>query len=90
MYVNEEGALMVQDTRPHRPTLVFPMTGLHKELYEYCADIHTKAEIYNWYRKKAGDQVATEGLDLFLDQMVDNQLMWKEGSQYLSLAVGLG
>lgn len=90
MYVNEQGELMVQDTRPHRPVLVFPMTGLQKELYQYCSDIRTKAEIYHWYRKKAGDGETTEGLDLFLDQMVDNQLMWKEGSQYLSLAVGVG
>jgi hypothetical protein len=60
------------------------MTGLQKEVYDFCDQIQSRSSIESFAAERAGQKVR---LDEFLEQLVSFQLMLQEGNQYLSLAV---
>jgi ribosomal peptide maturation radical SAM protein 1 len=85
---NHQAELMVVDTRPGRPQMMYPFNGIQREIYDYCDEIRSRNAIAEFARQKA--QTADgmdEALDVFLGQMEEWQLMVREGSQYLSVAV---
>lgn len=80
--------LHVADTRPGRPPRIFPMKGIQREIYEYCDEIRPRTGILARARELGGSGEPFEhSVDAFLDQLVELQLMMREGNQYLSLAV---
>jgi ribosomal peptide maturation radical SAM protein 1 len=80
--------LMVIDTRPERPQMMYPFNGIQREIYDYCDEIRTRSNILDLVAKRCGDSDQHEpSLDHFLGQMLDWQLMVREGNQYLSVAV---
>ena len=85
---NEQAELMVVDTRPGRPQMMYPFNGIQREIYDYCDEIRSRNAISEFARLKAETQDGLdEALDVFLEQMENWQLMVREGSQYLSVAV---
>ena len=62
----------------------YPLTGLQREIYDFCDQIRSRSNIEMFAAKQAGKEVL---LDEFLEQLVSFQLMLQEGNQYLSLAV---
>jgi ribosomal peptide maturation radical SAM protein 1 len=76
--------LMLLDTRPGHHRLDYPLNGLQREIYEFCADIRSRASIERFAGERAGCPV---DLGSFLQQMIDYDLMLEEGNQFLSLAV---
>ncbi len=91
----DEGELLILDTRLGRSERRFELRGLERELYELCADIHSRATLLEHARHAvvsgAGEpppgQAIEPWLDAFLDRMTSDLLMLREGEQYLSLAV---
>jgi ribosomal peptide maturation radical SAM protein 1 len=79
-----DGELTVVDTRPGRKAMHYPLTGLQREIYDFCDQIRSRSNIEMFAAKQAGRDVP---LDEFLEQLVSFQLMLQEGNQYLSLAV---
>jgi len=79
--------LMLVDTRPGRKALNYPLSGIHREIYEFCDEIRSYSAIQEFAIAKAGQPVS---VDPFLQQLVDCQLMFREGNQYLGLAVHPG
>ena len=79
-----DGELTLLDSRPGRTPRHYPMTGLQKEVYDFCDQIQSRSSIESFAAERAGQKVR---LDEFLEQLVSFQLMLQEGNQYLSLAV---
>lgn len=83
--------LALVDTRPGREPRRYHLTELNREVYELCGEIRSRGTVLAHLRRKLGDEAPVEvGLDAFLDQMVTERLMLREGDQYLSLAVPAG
>ena len=58
------------------------------EIYDYCDEIRSRNAIAEFAKTKAQTTDGMdEALDVFLGQMEEWQLMVREGSQYLSVAV---
>jgi ribosomal peptide maturation radical SAM protein 1 len=85
---DQDAELMVVDTRPGRPQMLYPFNGLQREIYDYCEDIRSRAAIAEFARSRVSTQEDFgPALDVFLNQMEACQLMIREGNQYLSLAI---
>lgn len=80
----ESAELMILDSRRGHRRLDYPLKGLQREIYEFCDDIRDRVSLDSFVCERAGHDV---DLEPFLEQMVDYQLMLKEGNHYLSLAV---
>ena len=80
----ESPELMLLDSRPGRTPLHYPLNGLQREIYDFCDEIRSHANIAEFAAKKRGEEVAVDG---FLDQLLESRLMLREGNQYLSLVV---
>jgi hypothetical protein len=79
---------MVIDTRPERPQMMYPFNGIQREIYDYCDEIRTRSSILELVERRFGASDEHEpSLDQFLGQMLDWQLMVREGNQFLSVAV---
>lgn len=88
----QEPELMVIDTRPEHEHKLYPFQGIQRELYEYCDEIRGRNKILQFAARRTGSSVdeIAPSVDRFLSQMLDLQLMVREGNQYLSLAVQSG
>ncbi len=79
---------MVIDTRPERPQMMYPFNGIQREIYDYCDEIRTRGSILELVERRFGASDQHEpSLDQFLGQLLDWQLMVREGNQFLSVAV---
>lgn len=84
----EDPELTVVDTRPTHPVCHYPFNGLQREIYELCDSIRSFSTIVSFVKERSGISEGTEsGVRTFLEQMVALQLMMREGTSYLSLAV---
>jgi ribosomal peptide maturation radical SAM protein 1 len=84
----ESPELMVIDTRPERPQMMYPFNGIQREIYDYCDEIRTRSNILDLVERRFGASDQHEpSLDQFLGQLLDWQLMVREGNQFLSVAV---
>lgn len=84
----QNGDLIIVDTRNGRQSKGFVLKVLQREIYEFCEEIQSKKSIIGMVIKRvgSGDGVKTP-LTNFLQLMEDNQLMVREGDNYLSIAV---
>lgn len=88
MRYGNDPELMVVDTRPGRPQMLYPFQGLQREIYEFCEDVRSRKNIIEFAAARAGQSEAlAPAVDVFLHQMEEWQLMVREGNQYLSIAV---
>lgn len=84
----ESPELMLIDTRPGRESLQYPLNGIQREIYDYCDESKSHPNILSMVEEQCGAGYEIEtSLQAFLDQMIDRQLMLREGNKYLSLAV---
>jgi ribosomal peptide maturation radical SAM protein 1 len=91
---DEDVELTIVDTRCGQAERRFCLSRLERELYELCADIRSRAALLAHARAYAmvnlepasSDQAIETWLDKFLDRMISDRLMLREGDQYLSLA----
>lgn len=87
--------LTIVDTRLGRPERRFTLDGLERELYEFCADAHSRTALLaharvHWHAGNGpapSDEEIETWLDEFLARMTGDQLMMREGDLFLSLAV---
>jgi ribosomal peptide maturation radical SAM protein 1 len=95
MQWNGDVELTIVDTRLGRAERRFCLSRLERELYGLCADIRSRAALLAHARaytianrEPASSHEAIETwLDKFLDRMISDRLMLREGDQYLSLAI---
>lgn len=82
------GDLVITDTRPNARHPRVSLPGVQGEVYALCDQRHHRQGIL---RTMAARYVVDEGferwLDTFLAQMVEWQLMARDGDEYLSLAI---
>ncbi len=74
--------LMIQQRRPHAPTLTHRLEGTSRSIYLYCDTVRSLQEIFSRFKGVSKEQ----GLS-FLKMMVQKRLMAEEGDSYLSLAI---
>ncbi len=79
--------LTLVDTRAGRERIDFPLNGLQREIYDFCDEIRSRADIERFADERAGRPVSAGAL---LEQFLEHRLMLHEGNQYLSLAVDPG
>lgn len=76
--------LVLEDSRATGAVKCFPLSGIEREIYDYCDEIRSGAAIANF----AVGRGATLGwVNTFLDRLVNERLMLREGNQYLALAI---
>jgi ribosomal peptide maturation radical SAM protein 1 len=76
--------LVLEDTRIPGELRCIPLSGVEREIYDYCDEIRSGPAVEDF---AAGRGSARERVMPFLDQLVEERLMFREGNQYLSLAV---
>jgi ribosomal peptide maturation radical SAM protein 1 len=79
--------LMVEDTRKHDAPRFYPFNGLQREIYDFCDEIQSGTGITGFAASRGA---SPDSVEPFLDQLVGERLMLREGNQYLSLAVDCG
>jgi ribosomal peptide maturation radical SAM protein 1 len=86
-YGNDPELLLI-DSRPGRDPRNFPLNGLQRTIYDFCDEARSRAAIFRLAREATGSDGQIEApVQAFLDQLVNWQLMLREGNLYLSLAV---
>lgn len=83
----DDPELMLEDTRRPEAPRFYPFNGLQREIYDYCDEIQSRSGIAEFAAARGG---APASVDPFLEQLVSERLMLREGNQYLSLAVDCG
>jgi hypothetical protein len=76
--------LMVEDTRTPGQPRFYPFNGIQREIYDLCDEIQSGSGIAEFARARGA---APASVPPFLDRLVSERLMLREGNQYLSLAV---
>jgi ribosomal peptide maturation radical SAM protein 1 len=79
--------LTLEDTRSAEKPRSYVFNGVEREIYDFCDDIQNGPGISQFAASRGKQRHDTES---FLNQMVAQQLMLREGNQYLSLAVDCG
>lgn len=76
--------LLIEDTRTAQAPQSFRFNGVHREIYDFCEEIQSGSAIAEF---AAARGARADMIDPFLAQLLTQQLMLREGNQYLSLAV---
>jgi len=82
-----DGSLVIDDSRPAGLARQTVLTGLRKDIYEYCDTRRTLAQIEAWLVERRGTRVGAKKLRLVLDEFRAKRLMVEEHGWYLSLAL---
>lgn len=85
----QDPELIVIETRPGHPHKFFPFNGIQREIYDFCNEIQSRRKILEFAAKRTRKSIAeiADSLDQFLFQMVELDLMVREGDCFLSLAI---
>ncbi len=76
--------LMLEDTRTPGAPRYYPFNGIQRQIYDFCDEIQSSSGIAEFAATRGA---APASVDPFLEQLVSERLMLREGSQYLSLAI---
>ncbi len=86
-----DAELTLVDTRPEHAAQRHALNGLEREVYELAREIksraHLLAHVRAYHESRAQDCDSAAWLDAFLERMLAEHLMLREGEQYLSLAI---
>lgn len=76
--------LMVEDTRTPEAPRNYHFNGVQREIYDFCDEIQNRSGIAEFASARGA---VADRVDAFLESLVSQRLMLREGNQYLSLAV---
>ena len=79
--------LVVYDTRPVAVAPRVSLTGIRKDVIEYCDKARTVDQLQQQLKTEKNTEVEKEEIKEVLEEFVRNKLMIREGSWYLSLPV---
>jgi ribosomal peptide maturation radical SAM protein 1 len=82
-----DDSLVVYDTRPVAASPGSSLRGLHKDLIEYCDRAHTVDQLYERLKSERDSEVPKDEIQQVLEGFLNDKLMVREGSWYLSLPV---
>ena len=82
-----EGSIVIHDSRPAGLARQTVLTGIRRDIYEYCDTRRTLAQIEARLAESRGESVGTKKLRLLLDEFGAKRLMLEEHGWYLSLAL---
>ncbi|HEX8129814.1 MAG TPA: RiPP maturation radical SAM C-methyltransferase [Pyrinomonadaceae bacterium] len=83
-----DGEIVLFDTRSGASLPELKLVGLERAAYEYCDQVHARANIIAHLRRTFPDVAFDEhAVQAFLDSLVANRLMVTDGENYLSLAL---
>lgn len=91
-YERGPGYVRIHDNRPKmqngpvEPRRMY-LDEPYASLYLYCDEHRSLRAIHDMQKKKLGDSLSENTVRTWLDQLVSQELMFKEGDRYLSLAV---
>jgi ribosomal peptide maturation radical SAM protein 1 len=86
----EGDTLVLSDSRSDATAPEFRLTGMEREVYEYCDEYRPGMTIVRRLRARFSGTVFEDAqVYTFLDSMVANRLMVTDGRHYLALAVRL-
>jgi len=80
--IPKKKTLLLFDTRPHAKRLVHRLSGLDRNLYEYCGTAHGPNDILRKFKNEASE----ERILARLQSMVDDRIMLKGNNRFLSVA----
>jgi hypothetical protein len=76
--------LVLEDRRTPGAPRCFPLSGVQREIYDYCDEIRNGSAITDFAVERGAER---EAVSPFLDRLVHERLLLREGNQYLALAV---
>ncbi|MBL8301242.1 MAG: RiPP maturation radical SAM C-methyltransferase [Ideonella sp.] len=86
--VVDDEVLVIRDTRQVARRETHRFTGVHRAIYEFCDEAHSRARIQEHLEDRSFS-ITTSTLDDALHEFVDAGLMIHQENRYLSLAVDL-
>ena len=79
---------MLIDSRPDATIGQVVLSGMERAAYEYCDEVHSSGSVARALRARYPDvEFSEEDMVRFLDSLVANRLMARDGASYLSLAI---
>lgn len=82
-----DGRLMIRDTRPVALSPQVVLHGARALIYEYCDRSRTAPQVRDWLADRHGMALAADEVRAILEEFVNQRLMVKDNTSYLSLAV---
>lgn len=79
--------LVLEDTRKPQAPRSWALNGVQREIYDFCDEIQSGSGIAEFAASRGA---AADVVESFLEEMVSERLMLREGNQFLSLAVDCG
>jgi ribosomal peptide maturation radical SAM protein 1 len=80
--------LVLYDTRSTAISSTLILLGLEKDIYEYCYDVRNFRDIIGHLRNTNSNvHLDDSKIRSFLDELVERNVMLKEGDKYLGLAI---
>lgn len=86
-YRRGPGFLLVQDRRPGLETADFRFDGIEAKIYLACDAGATAAQICKQFVAEGDDSIDAVEIENYLQELVEARLMYREGKNFLSLAV---
>ena len=80
-------ALELRDTRRVAAFAHALLTGIRRDVIEYCDRAHTLEQIHDRLIREKDTEVPKDEIKAILDEFVGDNLMVREGSWYLSLPI---
>jgi len=86
--VRPDGSLVLNDSRSDATLPVVTLSGMEREVYEYCDEMRSEKRILAHLAKQfPSTEITAEGVRGFLDSLIDHRLMVRCGKAHLSLAI---
>jgi ribosomal peptide maturation radical SAM protein 1 len=89
-YRRGPGFLLIQDRRPGLETADYRFDGVEAKIYLACDAGTTASEIHRQLVAEGDENVGTEEIERYLQELVDAKLLYREGKSFLSLAIAMG
>jgi ribosomal peptide maturation radical SAM protein 1 len=88
-YRRGPGFLLVQDRRPGLETADYRFDGIEARIYLACDAGTTAAQIYSQIVAEGDTSLDLSAIEVYLQELVEAKLMYREGKSFLSLAIGV-
>ena len=86
-YSEKDGRLLIWDQRPVARQRLTVLDGPRRDLYLACDEIRPLAQLQKVAHKTGGGEVALETVEGWIQSLLDQGLMLREGESFLSLAI---
>lgn len=85
--VNNDNRLVLIDTRACATEPHFVLSGMNREVYEYCDSMRSCNAVVNHLNSCFQKSYTKNQVRNYLDALISNKLMVTDGKRYLSLAI---